>query len=81
MVNTPLKLVEKETSKKQIEGIENAWIVKADINFPMLNTNPLLMIGLLYEVQINYEETIFKNKSNMIIEIFSIYVNKNIDDF
>lgn len=38
----------KSKGQKQIEGIENAWIVKDDIELPMLNTIPLWMIGLLY---------------------------------
>lgn len=38
----------KSKGQKQIAGIENAWIVKDDIELPMLNTIPLWMIGLLY---------------------------------
>jgi hypothetical protein len=38
----------KSKGQKQIEGIENAWIVKDDIELPMLNKIPLWMIGLLY---------------------------------
>ncbi len=38
----------KSKGQKQIEGIENAWIVKDDIELPMLNTIPLWMVGLLY---------------------------------
>jgi predicted AAA+ superfamily ATPase len=38
----------KNKGQKQIEGIENAWIVKDDIELPMLNTIPLWLIGLLY---------------------------------
>jgi predicted AAA+ superfamily ATPase len=38
----------KRKGQKQIEGIENAWIVKDDIELPLLNTIPLWLIGLLY---------------------------------
>ena len=38
----------KGKGQKQILGIENAWIVKDDIEFPLLNTIPLWMFGLLY---------------------------------
>jgi predicted AAA+ superfamily ATPase len=38
----------KNKGQKQIDGIENAWIVKDNIELPMLNTIPLWMIGLLY---------------------------------
>lgn len=38
----------KNKGQKQIEGIKNAWIVKDDIELPMLNTLPLWMFGLLY---------------------------------
>jgi predicted AAA+ superfamily ATPase len=38
----------KSKGQKQIEGIENAWIVKDDIELPMLKTIPLWMFGLLY---------------------------------
>jgi predicted AAA+ superfamily ATPase len=38
----------KSKGQKQIEGIENAWIVKDDIELPLLNTIPLWLIGLLY---------------------------------
>lgn len=38
----------KSKGQKQIEGIENAWIVKDEIELPMLNAIPLWMIGLLY---------------------------------
>lgn len=34
--------------QKQISGLENAWIVKDDMELPMLNTLPLWMFGLLY---------------------------------
>jgi hypothetical protein len=34
--------------QKQISGLENAWVVKDDIELPMLNTLPLWMFGLLY---------------------------------
>ena len=38
----------KSKGQKQIEGIENAWIVKDDIEQPILNAIPLWMFGLLY---------------------------------
>ena len=38
----------KSKGQKQIEGIENAWIIKDDIELPLLNTIPLWLIGLLY---------------------------------
>ena len=38
----------KSKGQKQIKGIENVWIVKEDIELPMLNTIPLWLIGLLY---------------------------------
>jgi len=38
----------KGKGQKQIKGLENAWIVKDDIELPMLNTIPLWMFGLLY---------------------------------
>ena len=38
----------KGKSQKQINGLENAWIVKDDMELPMLNTLPLWMFGLLY---------------------------------
>lgn len=38
----------KNKGQKQIQGIENAWIVKDEIEMPLLNTVPLWMIGLLY---------------------------------
>jgi predicted AAA+ superfamily ATPase len=38
----------KGKGQKQILGIENAWIVKDDIDLPMLNSLPLWMFGLLY---------------------------------
>lgn len=38
----------KGKSQKQISGLENAWIVKDDMELPMLNTLPLWMFGLLY---------------------------------
>jgi predicted AAA+ superfamily ATPase len=33
---------------KQIEGIDNAWLVKDDIEYPISNALPLWMFGLLY---------------------------------
>ncbi|MDP2692349.1 MAG: AAA family ATPase [bacterium] len=38
----------KTKGQKQISGLENAWVVKDDIELPMLNTIPLWMFGLLY---------------------------------
>ena len=38
----------KTKSRKQIEGVENAWIVKADIETPQNKSLPLWMFGLLY---------------------------------
>ena len=38
----------KGKGQKQLDGIENAWVVKDDIEFPMLKTIPLWMFGLLY---------------------------------
>jgi len=38
----------KSKGQKQIEGLENAWIVKDDIEQPILNVIPLWMFGLLY---------------------------------
>lgn len=38
----------KGKGQKQISGLENAWVVKDDIEFPMLKTIPLWMFGLLY---------------------------------
>jgi len=38
----------KSKSKKQIKGLENAWVVKDDTEGPMLHTLPLWMFGLLY---------------------------------
>ena len=38
----------KGKGQKQLEAIENAWVVKDDIEFPMLKTIPLWMFGLLY---------------------------------
>lgn len=38
----------KGKGQKQILGIENAWIVKDDIELPILNTFPLWMFSLLY---------------------------------
>lgn len=34
--------------QKQLSELENAWIVKDDIEFPMMKTIPLWMFGLLY---------------------------------
>jgi predicted AAA+ superfamily ATPase len=38
----------KDKSKKQIEGLKNAWVVKDDLEFPVGNDLPLWMFGLLY---------------------------------
>lgn len=38
----------KGKSQKQLSGLENAWIVKDDMELPMLNTLPLWVFGLLY---------------------------------
>jgi predicted AAA+ superfamily ATPase len=38
----------KGKGQKQLSGLENAWVVKDDIEFPMLKTIPLWMFGLLY---------------------------------
>lgn len=38
----------KGKGQKQLSGIENAWVVKDDIEFPMMKTIPLWMFGLLY---------------------------------
>jgi predicted AAA+ superfamily ATPase len=42
------EVVGKGEGQKQLDGIENAWVVKDDIEFPMLKTIPLWMFGLLY---------------------------------
>lgn len=38
----------KGKGQKQLSGIENAWVVKDDIEFAMMKTIPLWMFGLLY---------------------------------
>lgn len=38
----------KGKGQKQLSTLENAWVVKDDIEFPMLKTIPLWMFGLLY---------------------------------
>ena len=38
----------KGKGQKQLNGLDNAWVVKDDIEFPMLKTIPLWMFGLLY---------------------------------
>jgi predicted AAA+ superfamily ATPase len=38
----------KGKGQKQLSGKENAWVVKDDIEFPMMKTIPLWMFGLLY---------------------------------
>ena len=42
------EVVGKGKGQKQLESLENAWVVKDDIEFPMLKTIPLWMFGLLY---------------------------------
>jgi predicted AAA+ superfamily ATPase len=38
----------KGKGQKQLSGLENAWVVKDDVEFPMLKMIPLWMFGLLY---------------------------------
>lgn len=38
----------KDKSKKQIEGVKNAWVVKDDLEFPVGNNLPLWLFGFLY---------------------------------
>ena len=38
----------KTKGRKQIEGVENAWIIKADLEKPQQKSLPLWMFGLLY---------------------------------
>lgn len=38
----------KDKSRKQIEGIKNAWVVKDDLEYPIGNELPLWIFGLLY---------------------------------
>jgi uncharacterized protein len=38
----------KGKGQKQLDGLENAWVVKDDIEFPIMKTIPLWMFGLLY---------------------------------
>jgi uncharacterized protein len=38
----------KGKSKKQITGIENAWVVKDDMEFPVAKSLPLWLFGFLY---------------------------------
>lgn len=38
----------KGKGQKQISSLENAWVVKDDIELPMMKTIPLWMFGLLY---------------------------------
>ena len=38
----------KGKGQKQLATLENAWVVKDDIEYPMLKTIPLWMFGLLY---------------------------------
>lgn len=47
-VLTIIELCGKDKEQKQIEGVENAWIVKEDVEVPMLKIVSLEMFGLLY---------------------------------
>jgi predicted AAA+ superfamily ATPase len=38
----------KGKKSKQIEAVSNAWVVKDDIEFPIMNVLPLWMFGMLY---------------------------------
>jgi predicted AAA+ superfamily ATPase len=38
----------KGKKSKQIEAVTNAWVVKDDIEFPIMNVLPLWMFGMLY---------------------------------
>ena len=38
----------KGKKSKQIEAVLNAWVVKDDIEFPIMNVLPLWMFGMLY---------------------------------
>jgi len=38
----------KGKKSKQIEAVSNAWVVKDDIDFPVMNVLPLWMFGMLY---------------------------------
>ena len=38
----------KVKKSKQIEAVSNAWVVKDDIEFPIMNVLPLWMFGMLY---------------------------------
>ena len=38
----------KGKKSKQIEAVSNAWVVKDDIEFPVMNVLPLWMFGMLY---------------------------------
>jgi len=38
----------KSKTKSQIKGMENAWVVKDDLEYPVGNAIPLWMFGLLY---------------------------------
>ena len=38
----------KGKGQKQLDGLEDAWVVKDDIEFPIMKTIPLWMFGLLY---------------------------------
>jgi hypothetical protein len=35
-------------SRKQINEVPNSWVVKDDLEFPVMNLIPLWMFGLLY---------------------------------
>jgi hypothetical protein len=38
----------KRISNRQIQGVPNSWVVKDDLEYPVLNSIPLWMFGLLY---------------------------------
>ena len=38
----------KGKKSKQIEAVSNAWVVKDDVEYPMINVLPLWMFGMLY---------------------------------
>jgi len=38
----------KRKSNRQIQGVPNSWVVKDDLEYPVMNAIPLWMFGLLY---------------------------------
>lgn len=38
----------KRKSNRQIQGVPNSWVVKDDLEYPVMNSIPLWMFGLLY---------------------------------